>query len=476
MAFPDNDRYWIDTVEFLRRSTKANDKVLAPREFKNVISSVISYDSFVYVDLDEGIQWIVVHKGMMECIEYSIIEKIKNGDYLPFFANEVFVVLSDRSKTNSLEKDTMHLQSFWKTIGSIKKSVKESVKKITNKPELSEENSIRSLLQLSKDGKPNINELNTILRDMKAIRLNIKNLGYELARDLRRTNLDMDENFSFQSVNLQSKATTQEDVESKWLKYWCQQLKIDPIYHRKIWELCYVPQAIYNHFGASLKLSGIGFGCGQEPLPSLFASMGWEITVTDLHPDKVKGLGWMETGQHTNMLEQAFFAHIVNREAFTENVGLKYVDMNEIPEDLYDSYDFCWSICALEHLGSIKNGLNFIENSLKVLKSGGIAVHTTEYNYTNEPETIDNWPTVIFQNHHFEEISKRLVDLGYQVAELNFDVGSQPLDRFIDIPPFAIGEGWLSKDTWGNTNQGAHLKLSVDGYPCTCFGLIIKKN
>lgn len=141
---------------------------------------------------------------------------------------------------------------------------------------------------------------------MKAISLNIKNLGYQLARDLTDKSLNMDEKLSFQSTKLRSKPTTQEDIESKWLKYWCQQLHITPIYHRKIWELCYVPQAIYSHFGVGQKLSGIGFGCGQEPLPSLFASMGWKITVTDLDPDKAKGLGWMETGQHTNAIEQAF--------------------------------------------------------------------------------------------------------------------------------------------------------------------------
>lgn len=149
--------------------------------------------------------------------------------------------------------------------------------------------------------------------------------------------------------------------------------------------------------------------------------------------------------------------------------------MNKIPEELHNLYDFCWSICALEHLGSISKGLDFIENSMKVLKSGGIAVHTTEYNYTNEPETIDDWPTVIFQDHHFKQIAKKLTEQGYKVAELSFDVGSQPLDRFIDIPPYSIGEGWLSRDTWSNVNQGVHLKLSVDGYPCTCFGLIIQK-
>lgn len=337
--------------------------------------------------------------------------------------------------------------------------------------------SISSKLKLTQNEQPNITELNLILRDMKAIRLNIKNFGYQLARDLTKNGLGIDEILYFEFVNLKSKPSTQEDIESKWLKYWCQQLKINPIYHRKIWELCYIPQAIHEHFRNDKKLTGIGFGCGQEPLPSLFAAMGWNITVTDLQPEKAMGMGWIETGQYTDTLSQVFYSDIVNRQIFEENVSLKYVDMNDISDDLQHSFDFCWSVCALEHLGSIQKGLDFIENSLKVLKVGGIAVHTTEYNYTNEPEIIDNWQTVIFQRHHFEEIEQKLISKGYDVKPLDFNVGNKPLDKFIDLPPFSVGEGWLSRDNWSENNQdvGVHLKINIDGYPCTCFGLIITK-
>lgn len=337
--------------------------------------------------------------------------------------------------------------------------------------------SISSKIRLNQNGQPNITELNLILRDMKAIRLNIKNFGYQLARDLTKSTLSTGEILYFEVVNLKSKPSTQEDIESKWLKYWCQQLKINPIYHRKIWELCYIPQAVYEHFETDKKLTGIGFGCGQEPLPSLFAAMGWNVTVTDLHPERAMGMGWIETGQYTDTLSQVFYSDIVDRQKFEQNVSLKYIDMNDISDDLKDSFNFCWSVCALEHLGSIQKGLDFIENSLKVLKVGGIAVHTTEYNYTNEPEIIDNWQTVIFQRNHFEELTKRLISKGYNVETLDFNVGNKPLDKFIDIPPFSVGEGWISRDNWNKNNEdvGVHLKINIDGYPCTCFGLIIKK-
>ena len=41
-------------------------------------------------------------------------------------------------------------------------------------------------------------------------------------------------------------------------------------------------------------------------------------------------------------------------------------------------------------LGSISQGLDFIENSLNTLVKGGISIHTTEFNFTNNEHTIDN--------------------------------------------------------------------------------------
>ena len=334
---------------------------------------------------------------------------------------------------------------------------------------------LASLVQPTVNEQPNLHALNLLVRDLKAIHLNVKNFGYLLAREIRDVYESDDPPAIQRKIGLQSKLTTQADIESDWLRYWCQQLKIQPIYHRKIWELCYVAQAIYEYSSFDEPRSGIGFGCGEEPLPSLFASFGHTITVTDLHPDRVKGLGWAETAQHTDNLGKVHFADIIDRATFDRQVNLKYVDMNAIPKDLDEQYDYCWSVCALEHLGSISKGLDFVKNSMRVLKPGGVAVHTTEFNYTNEPETIDNWPTVIFQQNHIEKLADELHKSGYEMAPLNFNAGDGILDRFIDIPPYSFGEGWLNRETWGDVNQGAHLKMSLDGFPCTCIGLIVRK-
>jgi SAM-dependent methyltransferase len=319
--------------------------------------------------------------------------------------------------------------------------------------------------------RPNLNVLRVALRDIEALKLNVKYLGYELAKRLRETAPPRIVT-SPPEVQLRSKASTQADIESDWVAYWAAQTKIGVVYHRKLWEMCYVLHAIHQHGHMTPHAKGLGFGCGEEPLPSYLAARGVAVTMTDLPPEDARAEIWAGAGQHAVGLERAFKPDLVDRDSFDRNVTLRYVDMTSIPNDLKD-YDFCWSICALEHLGSIAQGLDFIENSLKTLRPGGLAIHTTEFNCFNDRETIDNWPScVLFQRRHFLEIAERLGAEGHYVAELDFDVGNQILDKFIDVPPY-LHE--LSDPLRGTLPSSLHMKLVIDGFVITCFGLIIRK-
>jgi hypothetical protein len=101
-----------------------------------------------------------------------------------------------------------------------------------------------------------------------------------------------------------------------------------------------------------------------------------------------------------------------------------------------------------------------------MLKPGGIAVHTTEYNLS-DGETIDGWPTVLFQRKHIAPFVDKLRSNGYEVAQLDLSPGDGFLDGFIDIPPW-------THDAVSSARQ-YHLKLSVHGFPCTSVGLIVKR-
>jgi hypothetical protein len=320
--------------------------------------------------------------------------------------------------------------------------------------------------------RPNINTLWRIAKDIELIKLNIKFFGYELARQLAEA-LPIRTNLRAYRVGLKSKPTTQVDLESDWAAYWCQELKIPVCFHRKVWEHAYALQVLYENDMLVAGRRGLGFGCGNEPFPSYFTSHGIDVTVTDLPPEDMAREGWAQTSQYATNLNDIFRDYLVDWETFKRHATLKYVDMRAIPADLRD-YDFCWSICALEHIGSIDAGLDFIVDSLKTLRPGGIAVHTTEFNFLDESTTIDNWGSVLFQPQHFKTLSKRLAADGHQMAELDFDYGNKPLDKFIDLPPFVHDWPIQQREYWGANSN--HLKVAIDGFAATCFGLIIKKS
>lgn len=321
-------------------------------------------------------------------------------------------------------------------------------------------------------GRPNINPIWIHARNDKFNTWNIKNFGYQLARQLAAQRPIAQGELIHLPVT--SKATRQADMESAWCAYWCAQLGIPVVYHRKIWELCYLLQTLHDERLLVPGKKGLGFACGREPTPSYLASRGIIVTATDLDADQVAGKGWAETGQHASSIDSLWHPHLVAREQFDKTVSFQFVDMNEIPSSL-SGYDFCWSTCSLEHLGSIAKGLDFIENSLKVLRPGGVAIHTTEYNVDSEGPTIDNWATVLFQRKHIESIADRLIAQGHYVAPLDFDFGDGPMDNFIDLPPY-VWDGMLC-DPSSTSKQlhPSHLKLALDGFACTCFGLMIRK-
>lgn len=330
----------------------------------------------------------------------------------------------------------------------------------------------RQLALVDEVSRPNFSPLAMNLKNLELMALNIKYFGFDLARRLA-ADLPKRDAPAYSRVGLGWKPSTQADLESDWCAYWCSQLKIPVVFHRKLWEFAFMLQALAEAGMLQPGKRGLGFGCGEEPLASYFASKGVHATVSDISGEDATAAGWRQTGQHLSALDSAYKPELVERDTFDSLVAHRIVDMNAIPADL-GGFDFCWSICALEHLGSIAQGMDFVANSLATLKPGGIAVHTTEFNFLNDQETLDHWPTVLPQRQHFEALAARLRAGRHEVASLDFDVGDKPLDRFIDIPPYP-GDPGARLERMGGHRDSAHLKLSIDGFASTCFGVIIRK-
>ncbi len=229
--------------------------------------------------------------------------------------------------------------------------------------------------------------------------------------------------------------------------------------HRKQWEHIFICRSFEVMNALRSPARALGFGCGMEPIPAAIAAYDIFVTASDLPVGDERAENWRYSAQllvsHDDLRDPA----ICPNDLFDQRVELQPIDMTAIPEERR-GYDMCWSSCALEHLGSIDAGLTFIERSLDTLKPGGVAVHTTELNLTSDTTTVDSGGTVLFRRRDIEGLARRLRALGHYVAPLTFDMGQQPEDRHIDTPPYTAD---------------SHLKLALDRYVSTSFGLVIRK-
>jgi SAM-dependent methyltransferase len=234
----------------------------------------------------------------------------------------------------------------------------------------------------------------------------------------------------------------------------------EPIFHRKIWEWVY----ILHHLEAAGALRpgsrGLGFGVGTEPLPSVFAGRGVDVVATDAPPEIGVAAGWLHGDQLARKHDDVHDPRVIDRATFEARVTFATLDMNAVTPAL-GAFDFCWSACSLEHLGSLRHGLDFVIASVEqTLKPGGIAVHTTELNLSSDTETLEDGPTVIYRRRDLLALQQELRDRGHEVKTLAIAPNVHPLDHYIDTPPYA---------------GLPHLKLQLAQFASTSVGLVVRR-
>ena len=134
--------------------------------------------------------------------------------------------------------------------------------------------------------------------------------------------------------------------------------------------------------------------------------------------------------------------------------------MRTIPDDLV-GFDFVWSCCSLEHLGSLEKGLEFIHESLKCVRPGGIAVHTTAFNLSANDWTLATGPVVAYRRRDIEDLARQLRKQGHEIV-LNFTLGDKEADLRVDGEPCYL-------------KRPRPLKYVLGNFVLTAIGLIIGK-
>lgn len=274
---------------------------------------------------------------------------------------------------------------------------------------------------------------------------------------------------AYPALPLRSVVCRYEHFTQAWYRRWAERLRaqtIDvtptiPISYRKVWEWAAILHALEERGMLQPGRRAMGFAVGTEQLSSIFASMGVEVVASDLGEGEQVG-GWASTNQHAASLQALYHPHQVDQATFERLVSFRPVDMNDLSALPSEAFDFVWSSCAMEHLGNLQKGLDFFCNAMRLLKPGGIAVHTTEYNVGSNDATLGDGFNCIYRRRDLEALDYRLRDLRCGLEPFDFDAGTHRFDLDYDVPPYFGGEK-------------VHIKLKFDTFVCTSFLLIAHK-
>lgn len=235
----------------------------------------------------------------------------------------------------------------------------------------------------------------------------------------------------------------------------CAEIRQDRLFHRKQWEYVYILRALEQFDMLRPGVSGLGFGCGKEPLAAVMAARGADVVCTDIPPPQDGDAHWGSSD-----VRNYFYEGICSWEQFEKHVRFRAVDMRAIPDDL-GQHDFVWSSCALEHLGSLQRGIDFVLDANKCLKPGGVAVHTTELNVKDGDETLESDWLSLYRKRDMRRMKALVERQGHTFLPLNFHLGKGELDKHVDLPPY---------------ERNRHLKLLIEQkYVTTSLGFVIVK-
>jgi hypothetical protein len=221
--------------------------------------------------------------------------------------------------------------------------------------------------------------------------------------------------------------------------------------HRRLWQHVYVV-SVFATLGCIGKgRSAIGLGVTRDRIAALLASRGVEVMAMGrpgaVTPEEARG------GYHL------FFPEVVRIEDFDLLVHFAEADLTDPELDLGGPYDMCWSCATAQHMGGMDKVLGLVEGSLNLLKPGGVAVHTMDFNVGSDADTVETKELTIPRRRDIEALVARLVRAGHEVLPLNLYPGHDVADGLVDMPPYGL----------------PHLKLQVGDHVVTSVGIAVRR-
>jgi len=227
-----------------------------------------------------------------------------------------------------------------------------------------------------------------------------------------------------------------------------------PRMHRKQWEYAYILRVLEVHDMLHAGRSGIGFGVADEPILAVMAAAGMSLIATERPGYRRAGLDSPELS-----VMDVFYGGICPEGDFRQRVQVQPVDMNHLPLGL-GIFDVVWSCSALEELGSVQAGADFVVAASRLLKRGGIGVFTTQLNQSSDTDTLESPSLSLWRRLDLLDLQARLANVGCEMLPLALTRGDLPEDDIVDVPPY---------------QNSVHFRLSIGPHVLTSVGFVLRK-
>lgn len=190
-------------------------------------------------------------------------------------------------------------------------------------------------------------------------------------------------------------------------------LGLEGYHNRKVWEHLQVYRGLQELGLLHTASTALGLGVGRERIIYAFANVCGSVVASDLYHSP----NWQTAAlSPEEVYEQSPFPYQRDR------LLVKHMDMTRI-EFPDHSFDFVWSCCAIEHVNGFEELHQVYREIHRVLKPGGIAALTTEYNATDRHSYE---PNMLFTDRYWVE---------------HWLTGEQPLVQgfdLLDTPDFRL--------------------------------------
>ncbi len=154
------------------------------------------------------------------------------------------------------------------------------------------------------------------------------------------------------------------------------------------WRPAYVLQVLRRYGMLAEGARGLGFGLdhGDRGLSRALAAQGPALTAT----------------------------------GFAGDAGLRRVDPDALPRDLVD-FDFLWSVDALGALPTAEAGVRFVEEAMRCLRPGGLAVHVMPFALDASSRGVP-LPGPTYRRGDVERMGLLAISRNHEVAQIKVDL------------------------------------------------------